>query len=144
MLTKIQLRAKMLLKLRMQKEEDRSRKSNIIKRKLFSTAIFKKAKNVMFYISFDGEVDTKNMIKKAQKLGKTVTVPVCRKNRNMSACLLREGVQLKKGPYGTQEPAVKDYLPVDNLDLVLVPGVAFDKKGTRLGRGMGVYDLFLA
>ncbi|TBR17165.1 5-formyltetrahydrofolate cyclo-ligase [bacterium] len=144
MLNKVRIRTKMLLKLRIQKEEDRNRKSSIIKRKLFNTAIFKKAKNVMFYISFDGEVDTQNMIKEAQKLGKIVTVPVCRKNRNMKACLLKDGVRLKKGLYGTQEPAVKDYLSVDSLDLVLVPGVAFDKKGARLGRGKGFYDRFLA
>ncbi len=144
MLNKGQLRTKMLLSLRAQKEEDRNKKSSIIKRKLFNSAIFKKAKNVMFYISFDGEVDTQNMIKEAQKLGKTVTVPVCRKNRNMNACLLREGVKLKKGLYGTWEPARRDYLPIQNLDLVLVPGVAFDKKGARLGRGKGFYDRFLA
>jgi 5-formyltetrahydrofolate cyclo-ligase len=144
MLTKVQLRTKMLLSLRAQKEEDRNRKSSVIKRRLFNTAIFKKAKNVMFYISFDGEVDTQNMIKEAQKLGKTVTVPVCRKNRNISACLLRKGAKLKKGLYGTREPVAKDYLPIDNLDLVLVPGAAFDKKGARLGRGKGFYDRFLA
>jgi len=143
-LTKKQIRSKILLRLKIQKEEDRDRKSKIIKEKLFRTSVFKKAKTVMFYISFDGEVNTEEMIKEAYRLGKIVAVPVCRDNRvTIRPCILREKVKLKKGPYGICEPAVKKYIKLENLDLVIVPGIAFDKKGNRLGRGRGCYDYFL-
>jgi 5-formyltetrahydrofolate cyclo-ligase len=143
-LTKGQIRSRILLKLKAQKEEDRSRKSKIIKEKLFRTKVFKKAKRVMFYISFDGEVDTQEMIKQAQKLGKIIAVPVCRKKRiTIRPCLFRGNPTMKRGPYGICEPAMKRFLNVKDIDLVIVPGVAFDRRGNRLGRGKGCYDEFL-
>ena len=144
-LTKKQIRSKILLRLKTQKEEDRDRKSKRIKDKLFRASIFKKAKTVMFYIAFAGEVNTEEMILKAKEFGKIVTVPVCKENRiSISPCILDEGAGLKKGPYGVCEPAVKNHINLKDLDLVIVPGVAFDKKGNRLGRGRGCYDRFLS
>jgi len=143
-LTKKQMRSKILLRLKTQKEEDRNRKSKFIKDKLFRASVFKKAKIVMFYISFDGEVNTQGMIKEAHRLGKIVAVPVCKGNRiTIRPCLLRNKAKVKKGPYGICEPAVKKYIKLEDLDLVIVPGIAFDKKGNRLGRGKGCYDYFL-
>jgi 5-formyltetrahydrofolate cyclo-ligase len=142
MLTKQQIRSKILLRLKIQKEADRDRKSKIIKNKLFRTLVFRKAKRVMFYISFDGEVKTKEMIKEARKLGKIVAVPLC-KNRVMRPCMLGENPKLKKGPYGVCEPAVKRCINLRDIDLVIVPGLAFDRRGLRLGRGKGCYDRFL-
>jgi len=143
-LTKKQIRSKILVRLRIQKEEDRDRKSKIIKEKLFRTQEFIKAKVVMFYLSFDGEVNTKVMIKEAQNLGKIVAVPVCRKNRRIRPCLLGKTTRFAKGPYRICEPAVKKFVNLRQLGLVIVPGVAFDKQGNRLGRGKGYYDYFLS
>jgi 5-formyltetrahydrofolate cyclo-ligase len=143
-LTKKQIRSKILLRLKTQKEEDRDRKSKLIKRKLFRTSVFKKAKKVMFYISFGGEVNTQDMIKEARRLGKIVAVPVCKKHKiTIRPCILLNKARLKNGPYGICEPAVKEYIKLEDLDLVIVPGIAFDKKGNRLGRGKGCYDYFL-
>lgn len=142
-LTKKRIRSKILLKLKTQKEGDRERKSSTIKERLFRTKEFIKAKIVMFYIAFDGEVNTADMIKAAKKLGKIIVVPICKKKRIIKACLFGDKERLVKGPYGILEPAVKNCVNLDNLDLVIVPGVAFDKKGHRLGRGKGYYDRFL-
>jgi 5-formyltetrahydrofolate cyclo-ligase len=143
-LTKEQIRSKILLRLKTQKEDIRGRKSRAIKEKLFRTKIFKKAKRVMFYISFHGEVKTEEMIEEARNLGKIIAVPTCRKNRRaIRPCILHQNTSLKKGPYGIWEPAVKKTIPIKDLDLVIVPGVAFDRKGIRLGRGKGYYDRFL-
>jgi 5-formyltetrahydrofolate cyclo-ligase len=143
-LTKKHLRSKILTRLKTQKEETRDHKSKEIKEKLFRTKVFKKAKVVMFYIAFDGEVNTEEMIKGAKKLGKIVTVPVCKKNRvTLRPCLLHDNTRLKKGPYGVCEPADKISINPKELDLVIVPGLAFDRKGRRLGRGKGCYDHFL-
>jgi 5-formyltetrahydrofolate cyclo-ligase len=103
-----------------------------------------RAKIVMFYKAFKGEVDTDIMIKAAQKLGKIVVVPVCGNNRELIPCILKEGVRLLRGPYGIWEPAVKRSVALDSIDLVIVPGLAFTKDGKRLGRGKGYYDRFLS
>jgi len=144
MLTKQKIRSKILGRLKAQKEEDRNRKSRIIKEKLLRRQFFRKAKTVMFYIAFGKEVDTTEMLKEAKKLGKIVTVPVCKNNKvTIRPCILDDNAKFKKGPYGICEPSTKRFISLKELDLVVVPGVAFDKKGNRLGRGKGCYDRFL-
>ncbi|MBI4706802.1 MAG: 5-formyltetrahydrofolate cyclo-ligase [Candidatus Omnitrophica bacterium] len=144
-LTKEEIRSKIFVELKKQREDERNRKSRLIYKRLFRTKAFREAKNVMFYIAFGGEVNTEEMIKEARRLGKIVTVPVCRENRvTMMPCILDEHATLKKGPYGVREPALKKHTSLRDLDLVIVPGLAFDKKGNRLGRGKGCYDRFLS
>jgi 5-formyltetrahydrofolate cyclo-ligase len=143
MLTKRKIRSKILLRLKTQKEESREIKSKAILIKLFRTLVFKKAKKVMFYISFDGEVDTTEMIEETRRLGKIVAVPACREKGIIYPTLLSRNMLLRKGPYGVAEPAVKRRIYLPKIDLVIVPGVAFDKRGNRLGRGKGCYDRFL-
>ncbi len=144
MLTKAQIRSKILLRLKTQKEEDRSRKSKLITGKLLRNKVFKKAKIVMFYIAFGGEVNTEEMIREAKKIGKLICVPVCRKDKEtMQPAILKDHAKLKKGPYGVLEPVAQDRVKPEELDLIIVPGLAFDKKGNRLGRGKGCYDRFL-
>ncbi len=144
MLTKAQIRSKIIFRFNTQKEDTRDRKSKRILEKLFRQKVFKKAKIVMFYIAFDGEVNTEEMIREAKKLGKIVTVPVCRRNRiTLMPCILDDNARLEKGPYGVPEPAAQRPIPLKDVDLIVVPGIAFDKKGNRLGRGKGCYDRFL-
>lgn len=143
-LTKAQIRSKILVRLKTQKEEDRSRKSKLITGKLLRNKVFKQAKIVMFYIAFGGEVNTEEMIREAKKIGKLICVPVCRKdNETMQPAILEDHAKLKKGPYGVLEPVAQAQVNPEDLDLVIVPGLAFDKKGNRLGRGKGCYDRFL-
>lgn len=145
MLTKQEIRSKILLRLKTQKEEVREQKSEVIKRKLFRLEAFKKAKTVMFYIAFKGEVKTDKMIKAARRLGKLIAVPVCERRKiALKPCILEDNTGLIKGPYGVPEPAVRTCVSLAGLDLVIVPGVAFDHKGSRLGRGKGYYDRFLS
>ncbi|MFH0762334.1 MAG: 5-formyltetrahydrofolate cyclo-ligase [Candidatus Omnitrophota bacterium] len=143
-LTKQKIRSKIFLKLKTQKEEERIIKSRIITRKLIRTKVFKTAKVLMCYIALKGEVDTQGVIKQAIKSGKVVAVPVCKKdNLAILPCILNDKAGFKRGPYGVVEPALQKRVPLREIDLVLVPGVAFDKKGNRLGRGKGFYDRFL-
>ncbi len=143
MLTKAQLRNRILLRLKTQKEEQRKQKTSIIKRRLLRSAEFIKAKTVMFYIAFDGEVNTDEMIREAQRLGKQVAVPVCKKNRQINPCRLDPATRLMRGLYCIREPRPRKPIKLKKIELVIVPGVAFDKKGNRLGRGKGYYDRFL-
>lgn len=98
----------------------------------------------MFYLAYNGEVETRQMIREALKKGKIVAVPVCEpKYRKIIPSQIGPDTQFKRGPYGIEEPVILKPLPVAALDLVIVPGVAFDIKGRRLGRGKGYYDYFL-
>ncbi|MCM8765773.1 MAG: 5-formyltetrahydrofolate cyclo-ligase [Candidatus Omnitrophica bacterium] len=145
MLTKNSLRSKILSILKKQTAQQRLKKSRLIKQKLFELEVFKKAKSVMFYLAYAGEVETKEMIREAIEEGKTVAVPVCiTKERKLVPCKIGPHTRFIKGPYGIKEPLKKIPLPIESLDLVIVPAVAFDKKGNRLGRGKGYYDSFLS
>jgi 5-formyltetrahydrofolate cyclo-ligase len=143
-LTKRQLRNILLTRLKRQTEEQRERKSKLIERKLIKQEEFIKAKRILFYLAFDDEVKTENMINKARELGKEIYVPVCdTKDKALRPCVFRNGALLQKGPYQTLEPQTKIDLSLDKLDLVLVPALGFDKNGNRLGRGKGYYDRLL-
>lgn len=141
-------RKKILNLLRNQKEEDRFKKSRIILKKLFATRKVQQARTILFYASFDGEVETFEMIKQAQRLGKKIALPVILKDQKKIVPALIENPQedLQIGHYGIQEPkdACARLVGLEQIDLILVPGVAFDKKNNRLGRGHGYYDRFLS
>jgi len=143
-LTKRQLRNILLNRLKKQTEREREHKSRLIERKLLKQEGFIKAKRIMFYLAFNGEVKTESMINKARELGKEIYVPVCdTKKKLLKPCRLNKNSGLKKGPYQILQPQTQEYLPLDDLDLVIVPALAFDKNGNRLGRGKGYYDRFL-
>jgi len=145
MLTKRQIRSKILFKLQSQKEEIRNRKSKVISKKLLRRAVYKKAKIVMFYLSKNREVNTQEMISAALAQGKVIAVPVVDRKTNMiTPCKIGLGTRFTVGQYGILEPVKKCRIAPEKIGLVVVPGVAFDKKGSRLGRGKGYYDRFLA
>ncbi len=128
-------------------ELEKSRKSGIIKNKLFNEEEFKKAEIVMFYVSLKDEVSTLSMIDEALKAGKRVCVPVILKEgRRLIAGEIKDRrCDLEKQHFGIYQPAagkVKE-VPLCDIDLVVVPGIAFDKNNVRLGRGHGYYDRFL-
>jgi 5-formyltetrahydrofolate cyclo-ligase len=129
-------------------ELEKSRKSDIIRNRLFNEEEFKKAKVVMFYVSLKDEVDTCIMIDEALKAGKRVCVPVILKEeKKLIAGEIHNRLKdLESQHFGIYQPRydrVKE-VPLDDIDLVVVPGVAFDKKNIRLGRGHGYYDRFLS
>lgn len=146
-MTKQEIREKILKKLKKQRKEQRKEKSLKIKKVLFSQPQFLEADTVMFYISKDGEVETQDMIIDALKMGKKVVVPVTLvKEKKIIPSQLKDfKKELGKGPYGIYQPKkeyIRKILPED-IDLAVVPGVAFDRSGNRLGRGGGYFDRFL-
>lgn len=145
---KRKIREEILKKLKSHKEEERLKKSSKIAGKLFRLREFVRAKTILFYLSFDGEVDTVKMIEDTLRQGKKVAVPVVvKKSKDMLASLIEDPLrECKRGPLGICHPK-EEYIrpvPAELLDLVLVPGLAFDEAGNRLGRGMGYYDRFLS
>jgi 5-formyltetrahydrofolate cyclo-ligase len=127
--------------------EELREKSRKIKENLFSLAEFKKARNIMFYVSFNSEVDTCGAIKEMlSEKEKTIAVPYVRKScPEMQLSELKNFDWLEPKTFGILEPKelyIKDFSP-EKLDIVIVPGIAFDKKGYRIGYGHGYYDRFL-
>jgi len=122
-------------------------KSDIIKAKLFNEEVFQKAEVVMFYVSLKDEVSTLTMIDETIKTGKKVCVPVILKEekRLIAGEIKDRALDLEKQHFGIYQPKAGHVqeVPLHDIDLVVVPGVAFDKRNVRLGRGHGYYDRFL-
>ncbi len=124
-------------------KEEIKKKSNIIRGKLFSLPKFKKAETVLFYVSKDNEVYTHDMIR--DLLGKKkIIVPVTDlKNKDLILSELNDFSDLEPGYYGVLEPKKIKKVSPSGIDIVIVPGIAFDRKGNRIGYGVGYYDIFL-
>jgi 5-formyltetrahydrofolate cyclo-ligase len=147
-LEKEALRKRMKIKIKSQKGSERRQRSRAIHKKLFLNEDFLKSKCVMLYVSKGtGEVETGPIIKKALIMGKKVVLPVTlAKDGNIKPVYLRDIKRLEKGPYGIYEPkgpSNKKSAALKDIDLVIVPGIAFDKSNNRIGHGKGYYDNFL-
>jgi 5-formyltetrahydrofolate cyclo-ligase len=122
-------------------------KSLEIRKQLFSMPEFQKARKILFYVSFGSEVETLQTIREAIKMGKVVAVPSTDKKKHtmVASQVVDLDKELEEGSYGIPEPK-KEFireLPVEGFDMVVVPAVAFDKGGYRIGYGGGYYDRFL-
>lgn len=144
---KDKIRKAILALLRSQDSSERAIKSEQIKRRLFQEKSFHQAKSVMFYIAKSYEVETVDMIEEALGLGKRVIIPVTKtQEKSLVPSEIKDPKkELAKGPFGIYEPKRKYMKTVDpkDIDVVIVPGVAFDKKGNRIGHGQGCFDRFL-
>lgn len=127
---------------------EKSQKSDIIRHKLFNEVAFKKADVVMFYVSLKDEVNTLTMIDETIRTGKTVCVPVImpEDKRLIAGGIKDRETDLERQHFGIYQPKAGrvEEVPLEDIDLVVVPGVAFDRKNVRLGRGHGYYDRFLS
>jgi len=125
--------------------EERNNKSRKAAEKFFFTKDYVEAVNILLYFPFRSEIDTTIIIRKALRDRKKIILPrVWHKNLDLYYIENYEH-QLKKGSYGIMEPVPELCEPaeVSEMDLVIVPGVCFDKNFNRLGYGGGFYDKLL-
>ena len=145
--TKKELRLEALARRDALPAEDRARFSALMAHRLQTILAYTSAHTIMFYVSFGSEVDTRAMITGALAAGRRVAVPkvVKREGALVPSLLLDPEKDLVRGAYGILEPKTESLRPVrpSSLDLVIVPGVAFDPQGCRIGYGGGYYDRFL-
>ncbi|MBP1930048.1 5-formyltetrahydrofolate cyclo-ligase [Ammoniphilus resinae] len=123
---------------------ERAEKSRLIRHHLLTFEPFQKAQVIFTFIPFGSEVDLSPLI---QESGKKWLVPKTMvEQKRMDTYLFPGWDALTVGVYGIREPDPATAVPVDpkEIELVLVPGLAFDPKGGRLGYGGGYYDRFLA
>lgn len=124
--------------------EERRSKSAVIEERLFSLPQFIAAQTVALFVSFRTEVLTESIIRRALSLSKVIVVPVTdlpRKQLLLSR-ITDYDTDLAPGTWGIPEPKAGCIRPVtpDELDLVITPGAAFDRQGSRIGYGGGFYD----
>ena len=102
------------------------------------------AQHIALYVSFDGEISTDKLIKILWAQGKQVYLPVLHPFNPNHLLFLRylPDIPMLKNKFGIWEPKlnVQNVLPLDELDILFTPLVAFDKQGNRLGMGGGFYD----
>lgn len=126
--------------------ERRNKKSQKACSNLLSTAEFRNASTVMMYLSLTHETDTSEAILHAWQLGKTVAVPkISWEQRHMIPVEIHSlETGFSTGASGLRNPIAGIPVPFEEIDLVVTPGLGFDKNGNRLGRGGSYYDRFFA
>ena len=130
-------------------QADKDDLSRTILERFHALDAYRSAKTVMYYIDVRSEVRTRFALPEAMTAGKRVVVPWCNDAGELELFHLTSMDELAVGMYKILEPKVelrgdpKQNLRPEDLDLVMVPGVAFDRRGGRMGHGKGYYDKLL-
>jgi 5-formyltetrahydrofolate cyclo-ligase len=124
----------------------RARDSAIIRQRVFNLPEWKKARTILAYVSFRSEVETHSLIQDALNQNKRMVLPVIDPTtKTIHLSELKTWGDLAAGAHGIFEPAEAFRKRVEpfEVNLVLVPGLAFDRGGGRLGMGGGYFDKLL-
>lgn len=141
---KKEIRAEAMERLKALEADEYKHKCSMIEARLYEFANFLESKIVLLYINRSREVATKNIIKKTRTANKIVVLPVF--NSSLNAMTLHKVDNPEKdlvpGPSGTVKPDPQrcKQVPIDRIDIAIVPGIALDTKGGRIGTGKGSYD----
>ena len=142
-MNKQELRAQIRAQKRAMTEEMIVEKSQALGRLFAQSEAYKNAKSIYGYLPYNQEVRTTAMLEQAIRDGKKVAVPKCYGDE-MKFIFMDDLSKVEKGYAGIPEPIADDPVADDETALVLMPGLAFDPQGHRIGYGGGFYDKFLA
>ena len=142
---KRELRKRMLAARRALSEEERAAYSAEITEKLLSHSAVTRAQTIFAYAAMSDEVQTESLLSGLLAMGKRVAIPWITGKQGMEAALVPSMDLLEAGAYGilTVREEQREILSPQEIDCVIVPGVAFGMDGARLGMGGGYYDTFL-
>ena len=119
-------------------------KTTAIQKRLFEFANFLESKIALLYVSRDLEVPTDSIIKKSYTYNKIVVLPAFDPESFKMTLMKVDAAEqeLIPGPRGILEPDASKckVVPMDRIDIAIIPGLAFDEKGGRIGSGTGYYD----
>lgn len=127
--------------------EIKLRKEAAIEKTLFALDVFKNARCLLMYVSFRSEVNTTNYLDDILKLGKRLILPVVdSRHKVLKLYEVKNTSELAPGYMGIPEPGIRENrrVPLNDIDLVVIPGTGFDIEGIRLGYGGGYYDRLLS
>ena len=124
---------------------NREEKTKEIVDRLLNDSTYQKANTIALFKSFNFEVDTNSIIDISLSNNKVVALPRIEQDEIVFYKINSKSV-LVKNKYKIEEPISKkdNYIEKENIDLVIVPGLCFDRSGNRLGYGKGFYDRFLS
>lgn len=143
MVNKQELRKSIRTRKRAMTEEEIVEKSKLLAEKFLSSTAYQNAKTIYGYLPYNQEVRTVPMLEQALRDGKKVAVPKCYGDE-MKFLYLDDLALVEKGYAGIPEPIADEPVADDETALVLMPGLAFDPQGHRIGYGGGFYDKFLS
>ena len=145
--TKSKIRKDMITILESLSENEIALKTRKIENRLFDFANFVEANITMLYISCPGEVSSRNIITYCLDYRKIIVLPAFDPQKFRIRLFKIDNIEkdLKPGSRGMLEPdtARCKSVPVECLDIAIIPGIAFDEKGGRIGSGEGYYDRFI-
>jgi 5-formyltetrahydrofolate cyclo-ligase len=144
---KIRLREKLLKKRDSIPPEQKALKEAVIEKKLMGLDAFRKARNLLMYVSFRSEVDTRKYLDDIVSMGKKLILPVVdTRNNVLKLYEVKDTSELAPGYMGIPEPDIRENrrVTIKDVDLVVIPGTGFDTRGNRLGYGGGYYDRLLS
>ena len=125
--------------------QEQARDARAVAARILALPAYREARVVMAYAAARGEIALDAVMEDALLRGKTLALPLCTGPGRMQARRVTALSRLTPGRYGIAEPdADCSQVAPETIDLILVPGVAFDARGGRLGQGGGYYDRFLA
>jgi 5-formyltetrahydrofolate cyclo-ligase len=126
--------------------EQRHARSLDVCHQLQDTPEFRRAETIMLFLSMEQEVETSTLVLQAWKEGKTVALPRVRWAEREIEPVAIKSLETSANPaaQGLRDPVGGTPISLARIDLVAVPGLAFDRRGYRLGRGKGFYDRFLS
>ncbi|NMA95637.1 MAG: 5-formyltetrahydrofolate cyclo-ligase [Clostridiales bacterium] len=127
-------------------DKEKSFMDDKVFKRLIEHKLFKSSEAIFIYVSFDGEVDTHRIIDYALDEGKIVCVPkIHTKEEGIMVTKIDNLSSLIEGYFGILEPpAGSKQMDIEDMDLIIMPGLAFDEDGNRVGYGGGFYDRLLA
>lgn len=142
-MNKLELRSHIRGLKRQMTEAEIVQKSEALRVLFTASEAYRNAKTVYGYMSYNQEVRTLPILEQALRDGKRVAIPKCY-GPEMRFIFMDDLSQVEKSGYGIPEPVADGPVADDETALVLMPGLAFDPLGHRIGYGGGFYDKFLA
>jgi 5-formyltetrahydrofolate cyclo-ligase len=141
---KNQIREKNKLKRRAMSKAEVAEKSNEAAKAFLQSEIYKNAQQIMVYLPLGNETDTGEIIASCFRDGKSLILPVTDSQSGViTPCVYDKDTKLTKGAFSVTEPSQIVVADMSKTDVVIVPGIAFDLSGNRIGFGKGCYDRLL-
>lgn len=144
---KLEIRNTMKAKIGKLSDKDLKKRTDAIENNLFELANFLESSIALLYVDKEGEVGTQRILKRCFDLNKIIVLPAFNNEKYDMKLMKVDNLEtdLVMGSRGVLEPDINrcKIVPIESIDIAIIPGLAFDEKGGRIGTGDGYYDRFI-